>query len=114
MSYPITKYKIYKDGRGKVVAVSSYAGKTVKGVAKCDPRDMYDEELGKKLAAGRCALKIAEKRYKRAKAEQLKAIKEMDKAMKRMNKMNSYLADAEKETFLAKQNLANLLSERGE
>lgn len=50
----------------KVIALSTYAGRTVRGVAKCHPDDKFDEEFGKKLAAARCNQKIASKRYERA------------------------------------------------
>ena len=45
-----------------VIAISTYAGKTVKGIAKVDPRDTFDPEVGKQLATARCAEKIAIKR----------------------------------------------------
>ena len=48
----------------KVIALSSYRGKTVKGVAKCHPNDVFDLDYGKALAASRCNLKIARKRAK--------------------------------------------------
>lgn len=50
----------------KVIALSTYAGKTVRGVAKCHPNDEFNEEYGKQLAAARCNRKIAAKRYNRA------------------------------------------------
>ena len=62
------KYKFVVTGN-KVIAISSYAGKTVKGIAKCHPNDEFNEEIGKNLAAARCNRKIAEKRYKRAKMQ---------------------------------------------
>lgn len=65
MDYPLEKYKFYFAGN-KTVAVSSYAGKQVRGVATCAPSDKYDIEKGKRLAAARCALKIAEKRVAHA------------------------------------------------
>ena len=55
------RYKYYTNNKDVVVAVSSYAGKTVRGVAKCDPRDTFDIEKGKELAAARCNEKIAYK-----------------------------------------------------
>ena len=36
MMYPTEKYRYYTNGR-RVIAVSTYAGKTVRGVATCDP-----------------------------------------------------------------------------
>lgn len=50
----------------KVVAYSSYAGQSVRGVAKCAPEDEFDVEFGKKLAAARCNVKVARKRFRRA------------------------------------------------
>ena len=65
----------------KVIALSTYAGRTVRGIAKCHPNDNFDEEYGKKLAAARCNAKIAEKRYARAHNkynEYVKRIHEME------------------------------------
>ena len=70
MKYSLDKYKYFtyydKNGKKTVSAVSTYAGKTVKGYAKCDPRDTYDFEAGKRLAAARCNQKVAQKRARRA------------------------------------------------
>ena len=66
-NYTNDKYTYFvADKQKKVVAVSTYAGKIVRGVAKCDPRDEFSIETGKKLAAARCNLKVATKRAKRA------------------------------------------------
>lgn len=59
------KYRVDEE-HGVVVAISSYAGKTIVGIARCAPGDTFDVEIGKKLAAARCSLKVAEKRMKRA------------------------------------------------
>ena len=44
------KYKFYKfhiDEKGKkVVAVTHYAGRTIKGIAKCAPVDTFDIDFG--------------------------------------------------------------------
>ena len=42
------RYKYVRDGGNTVIAISTYAGKTVKGIAKCDPNDnfSYDYENG--------------------------------------------------------------------
>ena len=63
--YPIEKYKFYTNG-SRVIAVSTYAGKIVRGVAVCHVDDTFSLEKGKKLAALRCAEKIARKRLNRA------------------------------------------------
>lgn len=88
------KYKFFTDGVHRIIAVSSYAGRTVKGVARCNPEDTFDMALGKKIAEARCAKKIAEKRYKRATEKYEEAVRLEHDAMKRFNKMCKYLKDA--------------------
>ena len=58
MEYSLSKYKYAQTGN-KVIAISTYAGRTVRAVAKADPRDASSLEDGKKLAAARCNAKIA-------------------------------------------------------
>ncbi len=103
------KYKYYTDGENKVVAVSSYAGKTVRGVAKCDPRDSFNEADGKMLAEARCALKVADKRYARAQKEYAKAEAAMQKAQSRLNKMIDYVNDSQIEKEMAQKNLDTIM-----
>lgn len=65
----VPKYRYYTNGENVVVAVASYKGRTIRGVAKCSEQDEFDLETGKKLAAARCAMKIARERVKYAKAQ---------------------------------------------
>lgn len=61
------KYRfVVNESKGVVVALSSFAGETVRGVARCSPNDTFDVELGKKLAVARCDYKIACKKVDRA------------------------------------------------
>ena len=62
----VPKYRYYTNGENVVVAVASYAGRTIRGVARCSEQDEFDLEIGKKLAAARCAMKIARARVKNA------------------------------------------------
>ena len=85
--YPLEKYMyiVHRDRvtgelTGKITAVSSYAGKSVRGVARCAPDDKFNEEFGKKLAALRCAQKIAEKRMERAARKADEAWEALDRA----------------------------------
>ena len=86
--YPIEKYqfKVYEhinEDNTKssiVMAISTYNGKIVKGVAKCMSSDSFDLETGKKLAAARCDLKVCEKRKKaleKKRAEIAKKLQEL-------------------------------------
>lgn len=67
-------YKIYHHDN-EVIAVSTFAKRMVRGVAKCDPRDEFDHKKGEALAIARCDLKVAEKRMRRA-DEKVKFYKE--------------------------------------
>lgn len=103
-------YKIYRDDKNKVVAVSSYAGKTVRGVAKCDPRDTFDLNSGKMLAEARCGVKIAEKRAARAYREFTKASEEVGRACRKLEKMRAYVEDADNALIVARSLLENVES----
>ena len=116
MKYPMEKYTFHiaKKTHGEpyqVVAVSTYAGKTIRGVAKCDPRDEFSIESGKKLAAARCALKAAEKRAKRAARKYEEAVKEADAKFQHAQKMQDYLISSNHELLEAQEEIKNLLSE---
>ena len=109
--YPIEKYKVYtysdKETGAKIIAaVSTYAGKTVKAYAKCDPRDSYDEAAGKKLAAARCNAKIAVKRQARAVRKVAEA--QLQAAKDYLEKMKRYAADAHVEEDIARAELFDL------
>lgn len=98
MKFAFDKYKFYsflgKDDKKTVAAVSTYAGKTVKGYAKCDPRDEFDETAGKQLAAARCNAKVAAKRKARAERKVEEAIDLVVSAQEHLHKMNRYLTDS--------------------
>ncbi len=89
-------YKFYVTDN-KVICVTTYAGKTVRGVAKCDPRDTFDEEFGKSLAKARADFKVANKRYDRAMAKLDEARAASRKAYDREEDMWNYLESAEAE-----------------
>lgn len=91
----MARYRTYTDNKGKVVVVSSYAGRSVRGVAKCNPQDSFDAETGQKIAQARCDLKIAEKRVKRAKEKYDAAVEVFNKASKEVDKASEYVIHAE-------------------
>lgn len=106
--FDTNKYKYYSDGNNKVVAVSTYAGRTVRGVAKCDPRDTFDEETGRRLAAARCAVKVARKRHERAQKEYAKAVAASLRAEQKLNSMYEYMQDSYAELIGELDNLDSL------
>lgn len=91
--FPLEKYKFYVNG-DKVIAVSRYAKKTVRGVANCHPDDKFNLEIGKQIAAARCNEKVAAKRYARAERKCHEAKVELEAAQAKYAKMREYVNDA--------------------
>ena len=54
----------YSFAENRVYCMTYYAGKTIKGIAKRDPEDEFDLEVGKKLARARCEYKLRKKQLK--------------------------------------------------
>ena len=91
--FPLEKYKFFVNGN-KVIAVSRYAKKTVRGVANCHPDDKFSLEIGKQIAAARCNEKVAVKRYARAERKCHEAEAELEVAQTKYAKMREYMSDA--------------------
>jgi hypothetical protein len=102
-------YKFYSTDN-KIIATSSFAGKTVKGVAKCDPADTFSTEFGEKLAAARCNKKVALKRVKCASAKLIAAGVALEKAQKHLESMVSYYGDSIKRLREADDEVKGLLN----
>ena len=117
--YPIEKYdfKVFEhtneDGTKSsvVIALSTYAGKIVKGVAKCIATDPFDLEKGKKLAAARCDYKVCLKRLKRAEKKDMQARKLLEEALEYSRRMSNYYADAHSEFNESKSRLKTIEAE---
>ena len=107
MEYPLEKYKYFIHGN-QVVAVSTYAGKTVRGVANCHPSDTYDLNLGKELAAARCNDKIANKRLKRADRRVKEAYQALADAQRHYEEMRRYRDDAYRGTIKSADHLKKI------
>lgn len=88
-----TNYRYYK-ANNKIIAVSTYAGKTVRGVAICAPEDEFNLEFGKKLAAARCNEKVAAKRYERANKKLNEVLKKENDLKDELQKVADYYRDA--------------------
>lgn len=79
----------------KVICISTYAKKVVRGVAKCSPNDNFDIEIGKRLAQLRCDEKIADKRANRALDKYLEAEDILAEAKAYYDDMRRYYDDSE-------------------
>lgn len=101
-------YKFYVTPNKTTIAVSTYAGKTVKGIAKLNPNDEYDESFGKMLATARCAAKVEKKRKANAQKKYLEAFNNYAKASKQLEKMTLYLNEAEAKYINARVKLTDI------
>lgn len=114
MKYPLEKYKFYivnkPDGSPyQVIAISTYAGKTVRGVAKCHDSDTFSLDKGKMLAAARCNLKIAEKRLHRADTKCSIANRQVGEAKEYQTRMRKYYDDSKDDLKAAEKELKKLI-----
>lgn len=112
-NYPLSKYRFYhatRDGQKQVIAVSTYAGKTVRGRATCAPEDCYDEQAGREIAAARCNQEIARRRYLRACARYDEAKRKCEEAMAFLTRMGEYLDDSQVALISARKLMDNLLN----
>ena len=105
------RYVTFTDENGvpTVVAISTYAGRTVKGKAKLDPRDEFNMEKGKEIAAARCNARVAEKRARRARLRLEEAEKQLKAASRHYEKMRSYYVDSHNALEEASKNVQEVL-----
>lgn len=91
-----------------VVATSTYAGKTVRGVARCHPNDEFDIDKGIQLAVYRCNLKVADKRQARAARKVKEAQLALYEAQVFLDKMLDYRAQSVFDYLSAKDDLEDI------
>lgn len=106
-------YRFYISNKNEIIAVSTFAGKSVRGVAKCNPDDEFSLADGKALAMARCNEKIAERRLRRAKEKIAESRSAYEYAKRTHEKMKNYLLDSDKEYAEAKKNVESILAKIG-
>ena len=111
--FPIEGYHFYQHGN-RVIAVTTYAGRKVRGVAVCASDDAFDLEYGKRLAAARCNYKVAQKRRERATGKVYEAIHAFEKADRELQKYRQYFYDASDAVIEAGNELDVVLGEKAE
>lgn len=113
--YDVSKYKCYayedkhNNNIPTCVAISTYAGKKVKGFAKLDPKDEFNWEAGRDLAIARCNAKIAKKRKARAAKKLAEAEEILAMAQAHYDDMVDYLANSTDALFEAEDHIIELL-----
>ena len=107
------KYKHYSfivnEDKKKVIAVTHYAGRAIRGIAKCSPEDAFNMELGCMLAVARAEEKVAKAKVRNASAKYLEAAKAADAAQKRFDDMKQYYIDSVDQLDEIEEELNNLL-----
>lgn len=101
--------RVHVDSDAKVVvATSTYAGKTVRGVARCHPNDEFDMDKGIQLAVYRCNLKVADKRQARAARKVKEAKLALYEAQVFLDEMLDYRAQSVFDYLSAKDDLEDI------
>lgn len=103
-------YKFFHT-KNKCICVSSYAGKPIRGIAKCAPGDTFDYEIGDKLARLRCDVKVMSARYNRAAKKFAEAEEAYLRAKRHYEKMAQYKDDSEDSLVNAEISLSDLMFE---
>ena len=93
MRFPLDKYRYYVTDK-KVVAVSTYGGKPVRGVAICADDDEYSLEAGKEIAAARCNARVAQKRKQRAMKKYQNTCEKLAQVQREFARAVEYLKDS--------------------
>ena len=106
-------YKYYYLPDGTTIALSHFAGKTVKGVAYLKPGDIYDKETGEKIAAAKCNEKIAGLRYQRAMRMWEEAVEAFHVAAAALDNMDEYCERSYEEWDAAQNDLVELIKSTG-
>jgi hypothetical protein len=103
------KYHFYYHEENKtIVCTTLYKEQMVRGVAKCDPEDEFDLEIGKKLAYLRCRKKFARKKLRRALRAECNAMIAEARAKYNLDSAHEFVSDSEMQLADAINELAEL------
>lgn len=115
-AYINAKTNIFTNGK-MVIAVTTFNGKTVKGIAKCSDQDTFDFEIGKKLAIARCNFKVAQLRQDAAMKKYCEACSFAEssqlKLISRIKNAEEFVDDAEVLYDYAYKNLNSINKDLG-
>ena len=85
---------MYHVSDNKVYCITQYAGKSVRGIAKCHPEDTFELDDGKDLAKARCDVKLWTKKLSRANKRVLHAFEELRIAEEHVRLATQYQDEA--------------------
>lgn len=109
----MARYNFYghtrPDGTKRIICVSSYAGKKVRGVAICAENDEFSEEKGMALAKARVDVEISRRRQLRAFQKLDEAEAALGAAERELDRMTVYSAEAGEQLEAANAALEEIL-----
>jgi hypothetical protein len=85
----------YNEANLTVVCTTMYKGQLVRGIAKCDPDDNFNIDLGKTLAYMRCKVKFARKKFKHSLRASNEAFVAANRAKYNLDKAREFMCDSE-------------------
>ena len=97
-----------------VVCATTYKNERLRGVAKCDPEDDFDTEIGKLLAYIRCRQKLAKRKLAHAKKVYLRSLEDERKAKKNVAKAASFYRDSVEYLKASNEALEKMMERLGE
>ena len=95
--------------KDRILAISTYAGRTVKGTSKCSPDDSFNAELGETIAAARCNVKVAKRRMRAAERKYAEAVKCAAEAQAQANKIKRIMDETATALSFAESELNEVL-----
>ena len=99
------RFQFFTDNCRKVICVTHYMGKPIRGVAKCSPNDTFDFEKGKEIAELRCREKLEKKRMENVEKRYNEICKERKKLERRFAKICSQLTTSNATYHIIKDEL---------
>ena len=89
------KYQFYyNEDKHSVVCTTVYKCKTIRAIAKCDPEDMFNLEVGKKIAYLRCKYKFARKKLAHAQAVYRDSLNKHAKSKRNLDRASEFVTDS--------------------
>lgn len=103
-----TKYQFYyNEDKRSIVCTTVYKGQTIRATAKCAPEDVFDLEVGKKIAYLRCKQKFARKKLIHARAVCRESFNTYEKSKRNLDKAAEFVSDSAHQLKEANEALVN-------
>ncbi len=106
-TYGIKYQFYYNEDKNSVVCTTVYKGQTIRAIAKCDPEDTFNLEVGKKIAYLRCKQKFARKKLIHAGAVYRDSFSKYERSKRNLDKAAEFVSDSVHQLKEANEALVN-------